>query len=685
MTTTNRLPDNLTGPFGYYARKSDSKSDLGRQVQNIDAACRESGVVIPKNLRYEDTGSRDRSKKRERFQQMLRDAEAGLFRTLLVTNLDRFGIEDAFECIAYVRRLQECRVTLYSLEPGEGDLTAKDQHNLIKLIFKAEGSREEQIKKGGRAITGKIRRLNVGASFQGGPCPYGYDKRFESPTGVHLWTIHHEGPKLRLQIGPDGVERRCDGDKTTHPVKRTADKITLVPSRDVERVKAVKLMFDLWVNQDLSILGICKKLNQMGLRHYGDFWKPTAVRGILCNPVYTGNLTFNRRKWGRFVSSTKEGQEIKHETDEAKRKKFFRPEAEWVERPGAHDALIEPHVYLKAQAKLDGLKKTTSRPPRHPDLWLRRFCVCHHCGQPMQARHVGGIPYLICGRRKKEASIGAPPTCQFNSVRHERVEKLVAEEFGDLVDRTAGYEGEQLLALFQKFQPRMLELAKWHVEVIEFLSARISERFGVRFDATDHREKVQRMASKYVWDEDDLPDWSKSMATIRRVVAENPKIGEFIDEIGKQWDSEVQASIDALKAKHEQATEKWAVASREQAPILKRICDGLETQMAELRAKLIRQNVMEMEAIIAEAQSVSAQVDRLAKVLRTGNGHAKAEALKQLVKEIRLEFAPKKSHKSKSKLVLWKIVLCDGNEVRARVCKAPRTGRLAPAGSSGYW
>lgn len=680
MTTTNCLPENVTGPFAYYARKSDSKSDLGRQVQNIDAACRESGIVIPSNLRYEDTGSRDRSKKRERFQQMLRDAEAGRFRTLLVTNLDRFGIEDAFECIAYVRRLQECRVTLYSLEPGEGDLTAKDQQNLIKLIFKAEGSREEQIKKGGRAITGKIRRLNVGASFQGGPCPYGYDKRCESPTGEHLWTIHHEGPMLRLLIGPDGVARRCDGDKTTHPIKRTADKITLVPSRDVERVKAVKLMFDLWANHDLPILGVCKKLNQMGFRHYGDFWKPTAVRGMLSNPVYTGTLTFNRRKWGRFVSSTKDGREVKHETDEAKRKKFFRPEAEWVERPDAHDALIEPGVYRKAQAKLDALKKTTSRPPRHPDLWLRRFCVCHHCGQPMQARHVGGIPYLICGRRKKEASIGAPPTCQFNSVRHERVEKIVADEFGELVDRTASYEGEQLLALFQKFQPRMLELTKWHVDVVEFLTAKIGERFGIRFDATDYREKLERMTGKYVWDDDDLPDWRKSMAAIRRAATDNPKIGGFIDQIAETWDAEVQADLDALKSKHEQATEKWAVASREQALVLKRVCDNLEAQMAELRAKLIRRNIVEMQAIVAEAQGIVAQVVGVEKVLRTGNGHAKAEALKQLVKEIRLEFAPKTSHKAKSRLILWKFMLCDGNELRATGCTGTSTGRRVRAG-----
>jgi hypothetical protein len=248
-------------------------------------------------------------------------------------------------------------------------------------------------------------------------------------------------------------------------------------------------------------------------------------------------------------------------------------------------------------------------------------------------------------------------------------------------DRTTGYEGEQLLALFRNFQPKMLELAKWHVDVVEFLTTKISERFGVQFDATDFREKVERMTSKYVWDEDDLPDWSRSMAAIRRAAAENPMIGEFIDRIAEKWDSDVQTQIDALRAKHEQATEKWAVASREQAPVLKRVCDGLETQMAELRAKLIRQNFVEMEAILAESRSLCAQVESVAKVLRTGNGYAKAEALKQLVKEIRLEFAPKKSHKSKSRLVLWKFVLCDSNEVRATACRDPRTGRPAPGGS----
>jgi DNA invertase Pin-like site-specific DNA recombinase len=681
MTTTNRLSDHLTGPYAYYARKSDSKSDLGRQVQNIDAACRESGVVIPRHLRYQDTGSRDKSDKRKQFQQMLRDAEAGRFRTLLISNLDRFGIEDEYECIELVRRLQKAKVTLYSLEPGEGVLTSKDKQTLFNLIFKASASKEEQIKKGGRAITGKVNRLNQGASFQGGPCPYGFDKRCTSPAGEHLWTIHYQGEGLRLMIGQDDVERRCDGDKTTHPIKRRDDIITLVPSQDDGRVRAVKLIFDLWANQDLPILGICKKLNQLGLRHYADMWKPTAVRSILENPVYIGNMVFNRMKVGRFVSSTKDGREIKHEQDEDRHKRYQRDPKEWIVIKGAHTAIVDRTTFDKAQMKLASLKTRYVRPARHPDLWLRRFCVCANCGTPMQARHVGRTPYLLCLKRKSEMSIGAKPSCQFFSVPHAKVEEIVQQELGELATRITNVGEEELLAMMKQLQPKMLALATWNVEVAEHVAEKVWGKFGIVIEPNDNKAKLKRMKDKAVWDEGDLPDPKKVWAVIKREAEQRPEIGAYVDEVAKEWDDGILHQLGDLKAKHVTATTRWATASDEQAPTLKGVCDALEVEMTELKKKLIVQNMADFKAVLDEAKEFGRQVEEAMRSIEGDNGHAKAEALKELVKEIRLEFQPKTTAKAKSKLVACKLVLCDGDDVRATAWTSPRSGRPVRAGS----
>lgn len=654
--------DTLIGPFAWYVRKSDSKSDLQRQILLLAAFCKENKIAVPESLRYQDTGSRDLSRRRPQFQQMLKDAARGKFKTLLVPALDRFGVEDTEEFFRYRSELRDAGVSIFSIDPSEGDLSSKEKETIIKIFFKAEASKEEQIKKGSRAISGKHKQLLYGLpSFQGGPCPYGYDKQCVTSIGEILWTLHYQGPQRRIAHMPDGSSRRFDGDKNTHPVKARSDRILLVPSMDTKRIEAVKLIFDLWVNKDLSILGICKRLN--ALKAYkpftGEFWKPTAVRGILDNPVYAGNLVFNRRKWGRFASVEK-GKEI-HHNDKEKHRKYWRAEDQWIIVPNAHPALVSADVVDRSREKLKALKDDNSRPPRHPDLWLRRFAYCGHCGRRMEARHVGKHAYLVCGTYKDGNAIGVPAQCTFNSVRHDKVEKIVTDHFAEVFERLKGNGNEVYERIVKDYYALVHDWWKVDRDFVHWVFANVAFQFGIEIPP------------------DEWSCWRK----LEEAMVGRAEVREFVAKQREEWDAKITRQLEEKEQQHRTLTRRWATASDEQITELTEVRDELEAEIKILRSKLSHTVIDTLENIIALAQSFKSQLAVFQKTVRTDDNLAKAEALKPILKKIVLFFRPKTSPKAKSHMEKWQFEYCDSNDTDARGSTAPRTGRPARAGSSG--
>ena len=653
--------ETISTPAAWYVRKSDSKSDLERQINLLEHWCEANKVKVPDALRYKDMGSRDLSRKRPDFQRMLKDAKRGLFKTIIVPALDRFGVEDTEEFFRYRSELRDSKVSIFSIDPSEGDLSSKDKETIIKIFFKAEASKEEQQKKGSRSISGKHSKLTPGSvTFQGGPTPYGYDKQCQTDKGEVVWTLHHQGAQRRIAYHPDGSTRQFDGDKTTAPLKTKHDRITLVPSMDATRIEVVKLIFQLWTQKDLTILGICKRLNTLGYRHYEDFWKPTSVRGILNNPVYGGCTVFNRKKVGRFASM-EQGREIQHpEAD--KHKKYERTEDKWVIVPDTHDALVAAETVEAARKKLKALTPDV-RPPRHPDLWLRRFAVCGHCGNRLQSRHIGKYAYLFCGTSKDAKGIGTPSTCNFNSVRHDALERIVSEQLGNVFDKLKGQTTENL----QKITKDYLNLVQdwWQIdrEFVQWVLTGVAFKFGIQIDSEQ-------------W-----TAWKELEAAAK----DNPEMQDYIEQQRQEWDSKRTQELSQLETEHRQLTRRWAVASDEQLPALTAIRDEIEEKIRHLRGKVSTTVIEGLDALLKLAAQFKEQLKLFKELSKSDDGFAKSEALKPVLKEVKVFFKTKEGTKAKSHVEKCEFVFCDGNEGYATVYTTPRSGRPVRAGSSSCW
>ncbi|MBQ4466161.1 MAG: recombinase family protein [Oscillospiraceae bacterium] len=151
-----------------------------------------------------------------------------------------------------------------------------------------------------------------------------------------------------------------------------------------EESDIVRLIFSLYVQEDLGISAICSRLNAMCIRpRKKAYWVPSSLREILCNPVYIGKIRYDRRK---TVKQYDHGEIIK-----------TRPQAppeQCILTDGKHPALIPEEVFAAAQ------QKQGHSPRRKPHTALCNpfagLCRCA-CGAAMvlkKSRHAQ--PRLVC-------------------------------------------------------------------------------------------------------------------------------------------------------------------------------------------------------------------------------------------------------------------------------------------------
>ena len=96
---------------------------------------------------------------------------------------------------------------------------------------------------------------------------------------------------------------------------------------------------------------IANRLNQEGVPtprargHKGKrgTWSPSALRGVLTNPIYRGELVWNRSQWIRDHGADHE---------KPKRRRYDRPESEWVrvERPELR--IVDDETWAAAATEL---------------------------------------------------------------------------------------------------------------------------------------------------------------------------------------------------------------------------------------------------------------------------------------------------------------------------------------------
>ena len=344
------------------ASKAESNS-ISNQKELIRDFLKDKEDIVVVSERVDD-GYSGSSFERPGFQQMLEDIRRGAVDCVIVKDLSRFGRE-YIDTGRYIERLFPALGVRFiavndhydSLRgDGQGDEILVPFKNLINDAY----CRDISVK-----IRSHLEVKRRNGEFIGAFAPYGYQK--------------------------DGEDRH----------RLVVDAYAAGVVRDIFRMKLHGMSQDAIagkLNRD-GILSPMEYKNSRGINFRTAFrvkaasgWSPVAVRRILENEVYIGNLVQGRQS-----------------TPNHKVKKSIRKDkGDWVRVEKNHEPVVSERDFAVVQ-KLLGMDTRTA-PDRESVYLLSGVAVCGDCGAPM-VRKVSSVNgkrycYYICSGHKAGGSCG---------------------------------------------------------------------------------------------------------------------------------------------------------------------------------------------------------------------------------------------------------------------------------------
>ena len=317
-------------------------------------------------------------------------------------------------------------------------------------------------------IRGLVSKAQSGF-WMGGVPPHGYDLRYESDRGEFLFALRFMQDGSKAQLDQSGqVMRRLERGERVNVSKR--DRAKLIPS-EADRVAAVRRIFQLYVEEDMGLSTVAQTLNREGVPTprgpqwapiYCGQWRDSTVRAILVNPIYPGDMVWNRRTDAKFHRIG--GGRAVQRTEAYGARLVPNEQADWIVNRSVHPALVSRQLFEKAQAIREGRPSSRSqagRRRRPVGGWkgarsrfilsglMRCACCgsryqgltrtkgrCRRDGTEVQTRYYACGGYISKGRA----------VCQVNGVGQEALEQVVRERVLEYYQQYKGMEGSKRLA-----------------------------------------------------------------------------------------------------------------------------------------------------------------------------------------------------------------------------------------------
>lgn len=521
-------------PAVAYLRRSTDRQEqsIPDQRRAIDHFAAERGLTVERYY-CDDAISGTSTTRRKAFLEMVADAQSTSpppFSSIIVYDVKRFGRLDNDEAGHFRFLLRQAGVeVLYVTENFNGDAT----DDLLRPV-KQWQAREESKDLSKVTIRGLLSKV-PGGWWMGGVPPYGYDLRYTNDRGP-------EGEFLfQLRFMPDGTKqvldergalvRALDRGESLNISKR--DRAKLVPSH-TERVVTVDRIFRMSAEVNKGFRSIAETLNADGIapprgpawaRIYQGQWTASTVRAILTNPIYVGDMVWNRRTDARF-NKIAGGQATERKNAYGARL-VPNPVADWIRVPDSHPPLVSRRLFELAQEARESRptsERQRGQSRRTVGGWVgsrSRFLLsgivqCARCGGRYEG--VGrskGSPrrdgtkvrtfYYGCGSyvRRGKTACGFGPIDQ--SVLEAAVVDAVLAHFAQFtsearperlaaaVRECVGRDSEDLVGARLRSQERRAELTRTISNLLDNISptnrALVDERLGV---LSREKEEVER-------------------------------------------------------------------------------------------------------------------------------------------------------------------------------------------------
>lgn len=287
------------------------------------------GGKVPEENKFREVVSGETLKDRPEINKVLRLIESPKYKAIKCVEPQRLTRGD-LEDIGRLMKLLKHTNTLVITQQRIYDLRDEYDWDAFERELKRGNDYLEYYKK----IQNRGRLLSVSqGNYIASIPPYGYEK-----------TTVKEG------------KRKCP---TLKPIPAEAD--------------VVRMIFDMYVNQDMGRPSICYRLDELGIKPpKGDLWSPASLKNLLENVHYIGKVKWN---WRKTVTIVEDGEFIK-----SSRKSKI---GEYLIYDSKHEAIISDELFEAAQAKQGRNHRAKAKTKiRNPFAGLI-FC---QCGRAMSLR-----------------------------------------------------------------------------------------------------------------------------------------------------------------------------------------------------------------------------------------------------------------------------------------------------------
>ena len=331
----NVITPELKSKIWYMYLRKSRQDDPNETVEEVLAkheirlqewAEKNLGYRIPEEYIIREIVSGERISDRPGMMTILRAIESPDVAGIICYNPSRLSRGDLLDCGTLITTLRFTNTIVATLHEVY-DLENDRQRQYFQDDLLRGSSYLSQVKEA--LALGRENAVTQRGAFIGSVAPYGYKK---------------------IRIG-----KLC----TLEPHETEAD--------------VVRMMYDLYLNHNMSFHSIGRKLDSMGIRPRTGFsWRDTTIRQIISNHHYDGKVVYGKRKTKTVIEN---GQQVR------KRKRLTDPD-QFTVVDGAHPALVDHDTFVRAN------EKRTNNPRIIKDLTLSNplagVLFCGKCGHAMR-------------------------------------------------------------------------------------------------------------------------------------------------------------------------------------------------------------------------------------------------------------------------------------------------------------
>jgi len=638
--TSRPVPTNAGRQDAVFIRKSGKQQEDAAQIENVKTMLASKGIEVPESTWFVCTVGRRKVSKNPTFLQLIELVEANKIRTVYIEDQKRWGTRNSPELFKYIAKFREHKCQLFDLRYGR-NLAADDVFSEIMAVVNSHASKQELKDIAFRPLRSKVNNFKMRGSWPTGTQPFGFGKRCYDIDGkTLLWEWHPVSRTKGQQFFVDRNGKLQPGQEDIKlPRKERGQIIKLVPSRNKSHVKAIQLMFELFVREGLSYRQIAIRLNDTGYRYYGGKrFTFNYVNEFLRNPAYVGDTHYGKVVSGELCSFDSSGEMVElpeSESDDPVRA-VKRSEKDRIVGKDTHEGLIDRKTWKLAKARSAEISKRTSYAPSNAEYYLRPILVCGHCGKNMTGGREGKgdeqIVTYFCSTYRSGKSNAENVRCGAHRIRHDVAEGML---FDKLKELNVDYKRLTSTVTRRNAEDRLSEIERRDMdndaveyklirEGIKALQAYYKENYEASEKGMRRFETASRMQYQ-MWKIDRTLFTKRFREIVRK--AEN----DYVERATRR--------VVALERNFERYTMSWALADEQQKQILQRECDRLRDKLAVWKPRTLP-ITERLKAVRQVAKELGDQYSALLKEWPSMGKREQGESLRRIFKAVRLYWKP---------------------------------------------